>query len=336
MTNKTTAVRETTDIISVDNLKDAIAKNNFVDLDEALIKSIHEQTDNVLEKHSITEQTAKEIIDKWHKKNLLGTKTFDITALQLTVTNQPTIYIQSQYHCETRQFNRDCEPYRNQVIAKTAEELWERPAQNAFTESSFKRQRAGNNEIKKCHNCSATGKETCNECKGNGEISVKCPNCKGKGIIRNADVVVGRGGGKNAAGAIFKDEQCIRCRATGVLQATCPKCNGKGELTCSLCAGYKQLFYYDNIEGKTSVISKELILSTFSSIKDKWIKNNKSEFQINYKDIIQKQNEDRLKNEIPPSGKLLLEKYSIKVLPTAQIKFNFNGKDRELFIIENH
>ena len=76
---KTELTRETTDIINVDHLKTAIAKNSFVDLDEVLINSIHQLTDRVQQTQSINEQTAKELIGKWHKKNLLGTKKFNVS-----------------------------------------------------------------------------------------------------------------------------------------------------------------------------------------------------------------------------------------------------------------
>ena len=335
MTKKITEIRETTDIISVDNLKDAVAKNNFVDLDQELIDQIQGQVDNVLQTNSQTEQTAREIIEKWFNKMLLKNRDFDVKNLRLTITNQPTVYIQSQYHCETRQLNRVYEPYSGQAIPDKVEDLWEKEPQNQFTESDIKWRRFGNNEVKNCHSCSATGQVTCGDCNGKGEIWVTCGNCKGKGQIERTDAIVGRGGGKMAGGVVLRKEQCLRCSAKGKVLITCGKCNGGGKLTCGSCSGRKELFYYDNIQGKTSIISKDLILSTFSNVKDKWIKNNKSAFAIQYKDDIHEQNESRLKDLIPVNGKLLLEKYNVKVLPTAKATFNFKGKDRELFIIDN-
>ncbi len=335
MTKKITEVRETTDIISVDNLKDAVSKHNFVDLDQELIDQIQGQVDNALQNQSQNEQTARESIEKWFNKMLLTNRDFDVKNLRLTITNQPTVYIQSQYHCETRQFNRVYEPFSGQVLPDKQEELWEKEPQNQFTESEIKWRRFGNNEVKKCHSCSATGQVTCGDCNGKGEIWVTCGNCKGKGQIERTDAIVGRGGGKMAGGVVLRKEQCLRCSAKGKVLITCAKCNGGGKLTCGSCSGRKELFYYDNIQGKTNVISKDLILSTFSNVKDKWIKNNKSAFAIQYKDDIHEQNESRLKDLIPVYGKLLLEKYNVKVLPTAKVTFNFKGKDRELFIIDN-
>lgn len=341
---KTELTKETTDIISVDNLKSAIAKNSFVDLDEALINSIHQLSDKVEQTQSINEQTAKEIIDKWHKKNLLGTKKFDATRLQLTVSNEQTIYLQSQYHCETREFKTYYEPYSNQTIPDKAEELWDKPAHNEFTVGEIKWKRIGNNEIKNCFSCSASGLVTCGDCRGSGKVWVQCPNCKGKGQIERTDAIIGRGGGKMAGGVVLRHEQCVRCQATGKLQVTCSKCNGRGELTCGTCHGKKKLFYYDQVEGKTSVISKDLILSTFPNLKDRWIKENKTPFPIQYKDEIQEEQkikgrtakDNSLTKQIPPNGKLLLEKYSVKVLPTAKITFSFNNKARELYISDNN
>lgn len=335
MAKKITEVRETTDIISVDNLKDAVLKNNFVDLDQELIVQIQGQVDSVLKNQTYNEQTAKDAIEKWFSKMLLKNRDFDVKTLRLTITNQPTVYIQSQYHCETRQFNRLHEPFSGQVIPDKAEDLWEKEPQNQFTESDIKWRRFGNNEVKNCHSCSATGQVTCGDCKGKGEVWVTCGNCKGKGQIERTDAIVGRGGGKMAGGVVLRKEQCLRCSAKGKVLITCAKCNGGGKLTCGSCSGRKELFYYDNIQGKTSVISKDLILSTFSKVKDKWIKNNKSAFAIQYKDDIHGQNESRLKDLIPVNGKLLLENYNVKVLPTAKLAFNFKGKDRELYIIDN-
>ena len=335
MAKKITEVRETTDIISVSNLNDAVAKNNFVDLDQDFVNQIQLLVDGVLQNQTHTEHTAKESIEKWFNKMLLKNRDFDVKNLQLTISNQPTIYIQSQYHCETRQFNRVHEPFSGQVIPKGAEDLWEKEPQNQFTKSDLKWRRFGNNEIKNCHSCSATGQVTCTDCNGKGEIWVACGNCKGKGQIERTDAVVGRGGGKMAGGVVIRKEQCLRCSAKGKVLITCKKCNGGGKLTCGTCSGKKELFFYDNIQGKSSVISKDLILTTFINVKDKWIKNNKSAFAIQYQDDIHGQNESRLKNLIPIDGKLLLEKYEVKVLPTSKITFNFKGKDRELFIIDN-
>ena len=237
MADKITAVRETADIISVDNLKDAIAKNNFVDLDQELVNQIQGQVDNVLQNKTLTDQTAREIIEKWFNKNLLKNNDFDVKSIQLTITNQPTVYIQSQYHCETRQFNRVHEPYRGQTIPDKAEELWEKEPQNQFTESDLKWRRFGNNEIKNCDNCSATGQVTCGECKGKGEVWIICGNCKGKGQIERADAIVGRGGGKMAGGVVLRQEQCLRCSAKGKVLITCAKCNGGGKITCGTCSG---------------------------------------------------------------------------------------------------
>lgn len=335
MAKKITEVRETTDIISVDNLKDALAKNNFVDLDQELIVQIQGQVDSVLQNQTYNEQTARDAIEKWFSKILLKNQNFDVKTLRLTITNQPIVYIQSQYHCETRQFNRLHEPFSGQVIPDKAEDLWEKEPQNQFTESDIKWRRFGNNEVKNCHSCSATGQVTCGDCNGKGEVWVTCGNCKGKGQIERTDAIVGRGGGKMAGGVVLRKEQCLRCSAKGKVLITCAKCNGGGKLTCGSCSGRKELFYYDNIQGKTSVVAKDLILSTFSNVKDKWIKNNKSPFAIQYKDDIHGQNESRLKDLIPANGKLLLEKYNIKVVPTSRVTFNFKGKERELFIIDN-
>lgn len=328
-------VRETTDILSTENLKDAIAKNNFVDLDQQLIGQIQEQVESVLLNQTHNEQTAKDAMEKWFSKILLKNRDFDVKMLRLTITNQPTIYIQSQYHCETRQFNRFYEPFNGQVIPDKAEELWEKEPQNQFVESDIKWRRFGNNEVKNCHNCSANGEVTCGDCNGKGEIWVTCGNCKGKGQIERTDAIIGKGGKQIAGGVVLRKEQCLRCSAKGKVLITCAKCNGGGKLTCGTCSGKKKLFYYDNIQGKSSVISKDLILSTFTTLKDKWIKYNKSEFSIHYKDYIQGQNENRIKDLIPVNGRLLLENYNVKVLPTAKVTFNFKGKDRELFIIDN-
>ncbi len=335
MKKKITEVRETTNIISVDNLKDAVAKNNFVDLDQDLISQIQGQVENALQNQSQNEQTARESIEKWFNKILFKNRDFDVKNLRLTITNQPTVYIQSQYHCETRQFNRVYEPFSGQVLPDKQEDLWEKEPQNQFTESEIEWRRFGNNEVKNCHRCSATGQVTCSDCNGKGEVWVTCGNCKGKGQIERTDAIVGRGGGKMAGGVVLRKEQCLRCSAKGTVLITCANCNGGGKLTCGSCLGRKELFFYDSIQGKTTVISKDLILSTFSNVKDKWIKNNKSAFAIQYKDDIHEQNESRLKDLIPVNGKLLLEKYNVKVLPTAKITFNFKGKDRELFIVDN-
>lgn len=335
MAKKVAVQRETTDIISVDNLKNAIAKNNFVDLDQELIDKIQTQVDTVLQHQSHNERTARETIEKWFSKQLLKNRDFDIKNLRLTVDNQPIIYIQSQYHCETRQFSRVHEPYRGQTVPDKAEELWEKEPQNPFTTSDIKWKRFGNNEVKNCHTCSAKGQVTCSECKGQGEVWVTCGNCKGKGQIERTDAIVGRGGGKMAGGVVLRKEQCLRCSAKGKVLVTCKKCNGSGKLTCGTCSGRKELFYYDNIQGKTSIVSKDLVLSTFDTANDKWIKNNKSAFNIQYKDKIHGQNENRLKDQIPPNGKLLLEQYNVKILPTSKIDFNFKNKEREIFIIDN-
>lgn len=335
MTKKVTETRENTELINADSLKEAVAKSNFVDLDQELIDQVQKQVDKVLQDQSHNDQTAREIIEKWFNKQLLKNRDFDVKSLRLTVGNQPTVYIQAQYHCETRQFIRSQEPYSGQVIPDSSEELWEKEPQNKFTDSDLNWRRFGNNEIKNCSNCSATGQVSCGECKGKGEVWVVCGNCKGKGQIERTDAIIGKGGKKLAGGVVLRKEQCLRCSAKGKVLVTCAKCNGGGKLTCGTCSGRKELFHFDYIQGKSSVIAKDLILSSFLTLKDKWIKGNKSDFDIQYEDEISQQNEDRLKDQIPTNGKLLLEKYNVKVIPTSKVTFNFKGKDRELFIIDN-
>lgn len=335
MAKKITTIRENTDIISVDNLKDAVAENNFVDIDQELIEQIKKQIDNVLHNYSHNEQTARKAIEEWFNKLSLKNRNFDVKSLRLKITNQPVIYIQSQYHCETREFSRAHEPYRGQIIPETVEGLWEKEPQNQFTKSDIKWKRFGNNEVTDCHNCAATGKVTCVDCNGKGVILVTCVNCKGKGEIERTGAIIGRGGKKIAGGVVLRKEQCLRCSAKGKVLITCAKCEGGGKLTCKTCSGQKELFHFDNIQGNTSIIEKDLILSTFSTVNNKWIKNSKSAFNIQYKDVIHGQNENRLKNLIPENGKLLLERYNVKILPTSRVTFQFNGKERELFIIDN-
>jgi len=335
MTKKVTETRENTELINADSLKEAVAKSNFVDLDQELIDQVQKQVDKVLQDQSHNDQTAREAIEKWFNKQLLKNRDFDVKNLRLTVGNQPTVYIQAKYHCETRQFVRSHEPYSGQPIPDNSEELWEKEPQNKFTDSDLKWRRFGNNEIKNCSNCSATGQVSCGECKGKGEIWVVCGNCKGKGQIERTDAIVGKAGKNLGGGVVLRKEQCLRCSAKGKVAVTCAKCNGGGKLTCGTCSGRKELFHFDYIQGKATVIAKDLILSTFSTLKDKWIKGNKTDFSIQYEDEISQQNEDRLKDQIPTNGKLLLEKYNVKVVPTSKVTFNFKGKDRELFIIDN-
>jgi hypothetical protein len=335
MTKKVTETRENTELINADSLKEAVAKSNFVDLDQELIDQVQKQVDKVLQDQSHNDQTAREAIEKWFNKQLLKNRDFDVKNLRLTVGNQPTVYIQAKYHCETRQFVRSHEPYSGQPIPDNSEELWEKEPQNKFTDSDLKWRRFGNNEIKNCSNCSATGQVSCGECKGKGEVWVVCGNCKGKGQIERTDAIVGKAGKNLGGGVVLRKEQCLRCSAKGKVAVTCAKCNGGGKLTCGTCSGRKELFHFDYIQGKSTVIAKDLILSSFSTLKDKWIKENKTDFNIQYEDEISQQNEDRLKDKIPTNGKLLLEKYNVKVVPTSKVTFNFKGKDRELFIIDN-
>ena len=96
MAKKITEVRETTDIISVSNLNDAVAKNNFVDLDQDFVNQIQLLVDGVLQNQTHIEHIAKESIEKWFNKMLFKNRDFDVKNLQLTISNQPTIYIQSQ------------------------------------------------------------------------------------------------------------------------------------------------------------------------------------------------------------------------------------------------
>jgi hypothetical protein len=335
MNKKVTETRENIELINADSLKEAVAKSNFVDLDQELIDQVQKQVDKVLQDQSHNDQTAREAIEKWFNKQLLKNRDFDIKNLRLTVGNQPTVYIQAKYHCETRQFVPSHEPFSGQPIPENSEELWEKEPQNKFTDSELKWRRFGNNEIKNCSNCSATGQVSCGECKGKGEVWVVCGNCKGKGQIERTDAIVGKAGKNLGGGVVLRKEQCLRCSAKGKVAVTCAKCNGGGKVTCGTCSGRKELFHFDYIQGKSTVIPKDLILSSFSTLKDKWIKANKSDFTIKYEDEISQQNESRLKAEIPTDGKLLLEKYNIKVVPTSRVTFNFKGKERELFIIDN-
>jgi hypothetical protein len=335
MTKKVTETRENTELINADSLKEAVSKSNFIDLDQELIDQVQKQVDKVLQDQSHNDQTAREAIEKWFNKQLLKNRDFDVKNLRLTVGNQPTVYIQAKYHCEKRQLIRSHEPYSGQPIPDNSEELWEKEPQNKFTDSDLKWRRFGNNEIKNCSNCSATGQVSCGECKGKGEVWVVCGNCKGKGQIERTDAIVGKAGKNLGGGVVLRKEQCLRCSAKGKVAVTCAKCNGGGKLTCGTCSGRKELFHFDYIQGKSTVIAKDLILSSFSTLKDKWIKENKTDFNIQYEDEISQQNEDRLKDKIPTNGKFLLEKYNVKVVPTSKVTFNFKGKDRELFIIDN-
>ncbi|MCB9447136.1 MAG: hypothetical protein H6585_02180 [Flavobacteriales bacterium] len=332
---KTNTVRENTSTVDTKFLADVIKRNDFVDLDQALNDKIATETEKVKSDKSITDTQAKDLIEQWRKKNPLFSKDLDVKNLHLSIDNKQALYIESQYHYESRKTVAKQEPSSNQNLGDTLENLWDKPAQNEFQETTTSWKRSGSGKVSDCDTCNTTGKTTCGKCQGHGEVAHKCPNCKGKGIIDLPSVTVGKAG--KVGGAVTKrTEQCLKCQASGYIKLRCDTCNGKGEVTCNQCAGKGEVFKYELIETASSVLSNNIILSPFEKAKDKWITKSKADFQITYQDPINGQNEEKLKPLNPTDeGKYLLERYNVKVLPIARVSFKFKGKEREVFIVDN-
>ena len=58
------------------------------------------------------------------------------------------------------------------------------------------------------------GEWTCPTCRGTGEKTIKCENCKGTGKTR---------------GRVFSSK-CEKCKGNKTVKVTCDKCKGKGKL----------------------------------------------------------------------------------------------------------
>jgi len=332
---KTNTVRENTNTVDSKYLADIIKRNYFVELDQALIDKIDTEIEKVKSDRSITETVAKDSIKQWRKKNPLFSKDLDCKSLHISVDNKQALYIESQYHYESRKTVAKQETLNNQNLGDRLENLWDKPAQNEFQETTTSWKRSGSGNVTACNTCNSTGKTTCGKCQGYGEVAHKCPNCLGKGIIDLPSVTVGKAG--KVVGAVTKrTEQCLKCQASGYIKLECDTCNGRGEVTCKQCAGKGEVFKYEMIETTSSVLSNNIILSPFEKVKDKWITKSKADFQITYQDPISGQNEEKLKPPNPSDeGKYLLERYNVKVLPIARVSLKFKGIERELFILDN-
>jgi len=332
---KTNIIRENTSTVDTKILADVIKRNDFVDLDKALNDRIDTETENAKSDRSVTETDAKDLIEQWRKKNSLFSKDLDVKNLRISVDNKQALYIESQYHYESRKTVAKQEPLNNQNLGDTLENLWDKPAQNEFQETTTSWKRSGSGNVADCATCITTGKTTCKKCQGHGEVAHKCPNCRGKGFIDLPSVSVGKAG--KVGGAVTKrTEQCLKCQASGYIKLKCDTCKGKGEVTCNQCDGKGEVFKYEMIETASSVLSNNIILSPFEKVKDRWITKTKTDFQITYQDPISGQNEEKLKPLNPTyGGKYLLERYNVKVLPVARVSFMFKEKERELFIVDN-
>jgi len=97
-----------------------------------------------------------------------------------------------------------------------------------------------------CTTCDALGKIFCKECKGSGEVIVRCKRCdrgsiicskcKGQGRL-TCDYCKGKGG---AIGI------CPDCSGSG--SVVCYYCRGTGQIRCTVCRGrgmIKEYVYYD-------------------------------------------------------------------------------------------
>ncbi len=324
-------VRENINSLDPESLANIFKRNNLIDLDQALYDKIIVKIENIESNECITEKKAKSLIEEWYKKNPLFSKDFNINKLQISIENKVALFIKSQYHYERRKIIHKQEPLRNQDFGNSLEGIWDKPTQNKFQEKTSKWERGGSGKIIDCDKCYTSGKITCEECHGHGEISVKCPNCKGKGFINLPSVTIGKA--KKIGSAVTqRTEQCLTCRATGYIKKKCDICNGKGEVTCKQCIGKGKVFKYEMIEATSFVLNNNIILSPYEKIKDKWIANTKTDFQIGYQNTI---DEQKVKKIETSNGKYLLERYKITVLPITRVSFKYKGKERELFIINN-
>ncbi len=332
---KANTIRENSGSVDTKSLADIIKRNDFVDLDQALNEKIDTEIEKVKSNKSITDTQAKELIRQWRKKNPLFSNDLDVKNLHISIDNKQALYIESQYHYESRKIVTKQEPVSKQNFGNTLENLWDKPAQNEFQETTTSWRRGGSGQVSDCGTCNTTGKTTCEKCQGQGEVAHKCPNCKGKGIIALPNITIGKAG-KAGAAVTKRTEQCLKCQASGFIKLKCDTCIGKGEVTCNQCAGKGEIFKYELIETTSSVLSNNIILSPFEKAKDKWITKSKADFQITYQDLISGQNEEKLKPLKPTDeGKYLLERYNVNVLPIACVSFKFKGKKRELFIADN-
>jgi DnaJ-class molecular chaperone len=68
-----------------------------------------------------------------------------------------------------------------------------------------------------CSNCQGTGRETCPDCNGVGQVTETCPLCLGTGQ--------------------YNGETCPTCNGLTTIRVTCPTCNGATTITCRVCNG---------------------------------------------------------------------------------------------------
>jgi len=102
----------------------------------------------------------------------------------------------------------------------------------------------------RCPRCDDSGKATCSQCQGEGELSEVCKRCSGKGR-RPCPVCSREAKGEElvVAGRIA----CGLCGGTGTLGNAgkiCSRCSGKSTLLCTTCLGKGTLSCRKRVPGK--------------------------------------------------------------------------------------
>jgi hypothetical protein len=91
-----------------------------------------------------------------------------------------------------------------------------------------------------CGPCGGAGKIACDPCKGQGKRDVTCKECKGEGRVKPTGAV----GGTNITlkcrncdgNKVFKNARCPDCAGAAKSNCTVPDCRG-GRVPCAICKG---------------------------------------------------------------------------------------------------
>lgn len=345
---------------------------------EKVDPTIHEKIEYTIKRYAISEDKAREVLQRWCSKNLLAKKAILFANSHFTVTNLTVLEVKQVRHFETRKITTKTEPNVGQTYGKedSTEELWEKRPFEKFKRGSTKWIKVGSGRFSLCHNCKGSGSlkcSTCNgaqkvtcstcrgngivrcyKCSGNGIVSVKCPNCRGKGFIPKTEIAVGgakRGG--PGGGVIFTKEQCVRCNAVGYFEFQCDMCAGQGRLVCSRCGGTKlltcrkcrgsglvscktckssgRLYSFDIISASVKILNQLFYFGGSFSMKKTWFNKDSGEqsFKFDIDGTLSIQNDP---NPPPKDGCVLFERYYIRLIPTCVVSFK-TDKDLRLFFV---
>jgi hypothetical protein len=282
-------------------------------------------------------------IRRWEDSSTFRTRHKTVEILK----SQPfiTFHVEIKNHLEDRNAKEERVPFNGETNRTSPttdmEQLNARFPLHPFESTPTEWIRLGSEHQSVCVKCEGNRKFTCESCGGEGHTMVRCPQCRGSGVMDKGRTMVGTD--VNAAVKNFgkpgghipvnvnrytEQIQCEKCVGMREIQEKCNICSGKGEIVCSGCKGRGKQYAQQRIVTKVSFSEVDKVIP--KEVSAKWVNAVKASEKVIIQDYLPGDVSDKARE-----CRVVLQSIGITVIPSVAVLARLDGQNAEMVILNN-